>query len=246
VRYIQAPLCAPAERQRRLRTVCFERFMERAAQDPAAASWLPLEIYRFETPPANLHDATSIPAGSSLQAACEQLSGAGRAAAPPPPAPTPPELTALGEAMHGVAAAATDLDDDPASIASSAAAATAAAAASAAAAAAAARAPARATAAAGPEAMQPLRHGSMVPELGSHWSAHYGGCGLSALHTPAPAPPRGAGAQPNECGQRRVTCGCPAVLNDRTPWDTTLAPWVAKLYERRRRRHGGGAAAPSR
>lgn len=50
VRYIQAPLCAPRERQRRLPTIGFGASMERAEADPVAAGWLPLEVYRCFVP----------------------------------------------------------------------------------------------------------------------------------------------------------------------------------------------------
>jgi hypothetical protein len=45
-RYIQAPLCSPRERQRRLMTVGFETSMAQAEADPAGATWLPLCVYQ--------------------------------------------------------------------------------------------------------------------------------------------------------------------------------------------------------
>jgi hypothetical protein len=54
VRYVQAPLCGPNERRRRLQTVSFGApgLAAAAAAGAAAARWLPLEVYRFgEAPP---------------------------------------------------------------------------------------------------------------------------------------------------------------------------------------------------
>ncbi|GAB4819405.1 hypothetical protein N2152v2_006451 [Parachlorella kessleri] len=64
VRYIQAPLCSPAERQRRILTVAFETCMEQAQADPDSASWLPLQIYQCMLSAAELPPSCSGGPGS--------------------------------------------------------------------------------------------------------------------------------------------------------------------------------------
>lgn len=46
IRFIQAPLCSPVERQRRFMTIGFASSMKQAEEDPLTASWLPVQIYK--------------------------------------------------------------------------------------------------------------------------------------------------------------------------------------------------------
>ena len=46
-RFIQAPLCSPSERKRRLGTIAFDDVRPESLERPVEARWLPLEIYTF-------------------------------------------------------------------------------------------------------------------------------------------------------------------------------------------------------
>lgn len=169
VRYIQAPLSSPAERHRRLRTVCFDAFMQQGQRDPEAASWLPVEIYRFnEAPPLSASTARQ-PAPQKDGPAAGTMGSTD-------------ELTARSEAMHAVQAVLREgqPDDDPQAAARN--------------------------APGNGEAPRHLHHGTMPGRLGAHWCEYY-------------------------------------EANARTPEVTTMAPWVAGLYDRRRQRNEKKSAA---
>jgi len=127
IRYIQAPLSSPIERQRRLRTVSFDAFMSKGVGvdgdfEPGAAAWLPLEIYRSRNytegqgEEEKLLSETESESGEEC-AACngeERLfylaassaeDGDSELAIDP--------LTAASEAMHGMPFVLQGVDDDP-------------------------------------------------------------------------------------------------------------------------------------
>lgn len=162
---MQAPLCSPTERTRRLATVCFERCMAQAQQAPEAASWLPLEIYRSNS--CDLTQLDSCRSTNGLESSgapqCSQAGGwegaPQLASSPGSSSATPAELTALGDAMHGLPDADPVMLDDPlvdldAAGCSS-------------------------EDGAADGDWQSLRHGWMVGDLGAHWSAWYGECGAA-------------------------------------------------------------------
>lgn len=106
-RFIQAPLSSPAERQRRLQTICFEAFMEQGVQDPIAAPWLPLEIFQFNNDSnVDLENDNASTINSNTEQ--EVLLG--------PAVPPHDKFTAAGEATHGIANSISNITttaDDP-------------------------------------------------------------------------------------------------------------------------------------
>eukprot|EP00887_Chlorella_sp_A99_P001860 scaffold19.g1860.t1 len=81
VRYVQAPLCSPVERQRRLRTIAFEGGMEAATRDPVAAAWLPTCIYETLATPEQLACLAGDGAGAAAAGAAGALAAGGERAA---------------------------------------------------------------------------------------------------------------------------------------------------------------------
>ncbi|PSC74940.1 Metallo-dependent [Micractinium conductrix] len=86
-RYMQAPLCSPAERQKRLFTVGFGASMEEARSDSVGAPWLPLCVYAGLLP-AGTMDAlrAQAPAGAGGAAGAAAAAGPAAAAAAAAPA----------------------------------------------------------------------------------------------------------------------------------------------------------------
>ncbi|KAL4428836.1 hypothetical protein ABPG77_005274 [Micractinium sp. CCAP 211/92] len=82
-RYIQAPLCSPLERRRRLFTVGFGSSMEAAQADPEGALWLPLVVYQGLVPAGTLEGLQAEAAAEAAAAAAVAAGGAGNAAAMP-------------------------------------------------------------------------------------------------------------------------------------------------------------------
>lgn len=177
VRYIQAPLCSPLERRRRLATVGFGASMAAAREDPVAARWLPLEVYKGLVPAGAA--AAAAANGGAAVAAAEMAAGDGAAAdvAPQVGAQQQQPLAGLQQQQQQQQHPTPGLQQPQ-------------------------QRPQGAWAAQG---WQPLRHGAMAPPLRAQWSDHY-------------------------------------AQTVRRPDDVAMAPWVAKLYERRQRAAGGGAS----
>jgi predicted phosphohydrolase len=123
-RYIQAPLAAPLERHRRLRTVCFNAFMTEmkiiekggdatikenksgtweTVGDPTEAKWLPIELFQFNNPDLCLVNNTTN--GIDSEAADFPFHHRG------PNEPIPDAFTAANEAVHGLLATDSDALD---------------------------------------------------------------------------------------------------------------------------------------
>jgi len=201
-RYIQAPLAAPRERIRRLRTVCFSAFMTeiknknggsstwQTVGDPTDATWLPIELFQFNNPDLCLFNT-----GTNGDVAAEGTT------APHSPfkhqqhrGPNEPirdAFTAANEAAHGIITPKTGSDgtdssfceEEPLSLCGSED-----------------RGRENDKSENKPQQQRKqLQFGTMPGPLGAHWSEYY-------------------------------------ASNPRTPDITTLAPWVADLYQKRRQR----------
>ena len=228
VRYIQAPLCSPLERQRRLRTIGFETSMAAALEDPVAAKWLPVCVYETLATPQQLTELGRGRQGDAVllrlaaEQALEESMGGSADASPASSSSTTASssngyagssdsedgrLLLVDEQAHGVAASDTESESEPPEAQDAAGSLIRGGSSSS---------PpssrsssssnSRTTAASAAQqgaweaaGMLPLRHGAMPPPLGAHWSSYY---------------------------QRFA----------RRPEITTLAPWVAPRYKKRRQR----------
>lgn len=160
-RFLQAPLGAPAERRRRLRTLSFDALAGQGGGDPVAARWLPLEVFTFcggvELPPEALRCGGDGGVAATARLLDNKKSSEGFRGPESPPRDT---FTAAGEATHGIAlpaapsggASGEESDDDPGQLPA---------------------APCRSPACEAAALRQPLRHGTMPGPLGAHWSDYY-------------------------------------------------------------------------
>ncbi|KAL4553689.1 hypothetical protein Ndes2526B_g03522 [Nannochloris sp. 'desiccata'] len=209
-RYIQAPLAAPLERHRRLRTICFTAFMTeikikdgdssgsgvssstwKTVGDPTEAKWLPIELFQFNNPDlclANNGDIAAVDfAFASFFFECQHRG---------PNEPIRDAFTAANEATHGIITPNTGSDvddsspceDEPLSLCGSEE-----------------RGEKNKDGSDLEKERQPrqqrkqLKFGTMPGPLGAHWSDYY-------------------------------------ASNPRAPEITTLATWVAHLYQKRKER----------
>ncbi len=211
-RYIQAPLGAPLERHRRLRTICFNAFMTEesnnnngggvggvggggsagstwsTACDPTEAKWLPIELYQFNN--QNLCLTKDIETAGDRAAGAEVAVNFSQQHRGPTES-LRDEFTTANEATHGILPDTTDAaqastcddDDDPISLCEEEEKGK----------------DGAKNSGGGIKEKKRLKHGTMPGPLGAHWSDYY------ATHP-------------------------------RTPEITTLAPWVAHLYQKRRQR----------
>ncbi len=211
-RFIQAPLAAPPERQRRLRTLCFNAFMTeekrndtinssssitgtsrgstwKTKDDPLLARWLPVELFQFNNQLDLCSAENKTNSNNSDRKLSLAISSFIECQHRGPNEPLRDQFTAANEATHGITIS-TPVDDTGADVVES------------------------FTDEDDPLILcsktieiekdkasqrRQLKHGSMPGPLGAHWSDYY-------------------------------------ATNPRTPENTTLAPWVAHVYEKRKQR----------
>ncbi|KAI7841790.1 hypothetical protein COHA_004514 [Chlorella ohadii] len=215
-RYIQAPLCSPLERRKRLFTVGFGACMAEAEADPVAARWLPQQVYVGLAPPSAPAQGEAA-GGADQQQTVQQQQQPMRAEWRPQPQ-EPPAGTAAAQLAGGQAAGQAPQDASSNGSGGSGQQAEAQPGADQ-------QQPRKAEGGYDPMpavarlqlqiemelafGWQPLRHGAAVPSLLAHWSMYY-------------------------------------EEHPRQPDVVTLAPWVARLYERRLHRRQRAAAGVMR
>ena len=188
VRYVQAPLCSPLERQRRLRSLCFEASLPAAEADPAAATWLPLEVYRGPAAPAEGAEPPPaadvrlpLPAGPAEQVGCVPGGASAEESAQEDSVAPGIGATMLGCIEDPLG----QVEDEAGHL--------------------------LLRCGAGAEGSVRLRHGEMPASQGAHWSTYYGA-------SPLGAPPAGkeavgeGGPLPSQCTRVGTTAGtlpCP-------------------------------------